>query len=95
MAVADSANGNYRVTSSDQERRVRARRSFGVAVAVLVLCLIAVLIYGWFTLRGAGLSAVALIALGGGVLLTLMLGIGLMSLLFYSHNEGYDDDVGR
>ncbi len=62
---------------------------------MLILCLIAVLIYGWFTLRGAGLSIVALIALGGGVLLTLMLGIGLMSLLFYSHNEGYDDDVGR
>jgi membrane protein YdbS with pleckstrin-like domain len=80
---------------NDQERRLRARRSFGIAVAVLLLCLVAILIYGWFMLRDSALSTVAVIALGGGVLLTLILGIGLMSLLFYSHNEGYDDEVGR
>jgi membrane protein YdbS with pleckstrin-like domain len=80
---------------NDQERRLRARRSFGIAVAVLLLCLVAILIYGWFMLRDSALSTVAVIALGGGVLLTLILGVGLMSLLFYSHNEGYDDEVGR
>jgi hypothetical protein len=83
------------VTPSDQERHLRARRSFKLAAAVLVVCLIAILVYGWFTLRGSALSSVAVIALAGGVLLTLMLGIGLMSLLFYSHNEGYDDEAGR
>jgi hypothetical protein len=83
------------VSPSNQDRRLSARRSVRLAAAVLVLCLVVVLIYGWFTLRGSGLSTVAVIALGGGVLLTLILGIGLMSLVFYSHNEGYDDDVGR
>ena len=78
-----------------EERRRRARRSFTLAAAVLLLCLVAVLIYGWFILRGAGLSTTAVIALCAGVLLTLLLGIGLMTLLFYSHNEGFDDDVGR
>jgi hypothetical protein len=83
------------VSPSNQDKRLSARRSVGLAAAALVLCLVVVLIYGWFTLRGSGLSIVAVIALGGGVLLTLILGIGLMSLVFYSHNEGYDDDVGR
>jgi hypothetical protein len=83
------------VTPANQERRLRARRSFALAAAVLLFCLVAILIYGWFMLRDSALSTVAVIALGGGVLLTLLLGIGLMSLLFYSHNEGYDDDVGH
>jgi hypothetical protein len=83
------------MTPSSPDRGGRARRSFLLAVAVLVLCLVAILIYGWFMLRNSALSTVAVIALGGGVLLTLILGIGLMSLLFYSHNEGYDDEVGR
>jgi hypothetical protein len=83
------------VTPGNQDRRLSARRSLKLAATALFLCLIAVLIYGWFTLRGSGLSTVAVIALGGGVLLTLILGIGLMSLVFYSHNEGYDDDIGR
>lgn len=76
-------------------RRAGARRSFWIAAAVLVVCLIGVVIYGWFMLRDSEMSTVAVIALAGGVLLTLMLGIGLMSLLFYSNREGFDDDVGR
>ena len=80
---------------TNAERRLRARRSFTLAAAVLLLCLVAILVYGWFILRGSELSTAAVIALGAGVVLTLLLGIGLMTLLFYSHNEGYDDDVGR
>ncbi len=83
------------MTPSNQDRRLGARHSLKLAAAALFFCLVAVLIYGWFTLRGSGLSTVAVIALGGGVLLTLILGIGLMSLVFYSHNEGWDDDIGR
>lgn len=77
------------------ENRAGAQRSFWIAVMVLFACLVAVAIYGWFSLRDSGMSTVAVIALGGGVLVTLALGIGLMSLLFYSNREGFDDDVGR
>jgi hypothetical protein len=72
-----------------------ARRSFWIAVAVLIVCLVAIVIYGWFMLRDSDMSMVAVIVLGGGVILTLVLGIGLMSLLFYSNREGYDDEIGR
>lgn len=76
-------------------RPANARRSFWIAVAVLLVCLVAIVIYGWFMLRDSNMSLIAVIALGGGVVLTLVLGIGLMSLLFYSNREGYDDEVGR
>lgn len=62
---------------------------------MLIVCLVGIVIYGWFMLRDSEMSTVAVIALAGGVLLTLILGIGLMSLLFYSNREGFDDDVGR
>lgn len=75
--------------------RANARRSFWIAVTVLIVCLVAVVIYGWFMLRDSDMSLVAVIALAGGVVMTLALGIGLMSLLFYSNREGYDDDIGR
>lgn len=80
---------------SGNARRAGARRSFWIACAVLIVCLIGIVIYGWLMLRDSEMSTVAVIALAGGVLLTLILGIGLMSLLFYSNREGFDDDVGR
>jgi len=76
------------------QRRASARRTFFLACLVLLVCLAGVAVYGWYTLRDSAMSTIAVIALGGGVLLTLILGIGLMSLVFYSNREGYDDDVG-
>jgi uncharacterized membrane protein len=78
-----------------ENKRDAARHSFWVAAVVLFVCLIGVAIYGWFMLRDSDMSTVAVVALIIGVLATLGLGIGLMSLLFYSNREGYDDDVGR
>jgi cation transporter-like permease len=75
-------------------RRAGARRSFLIACCVLLVCLIGIAIYGWFALRDSAMSTVAVIALGAGVLATLALGIGLMSLVFYSNRAGFDDDVG-
>ncbi|HXE17318.1 MAG TPA: hypothetical protein VN632_08810 [Stellaceae bacterium] len=72
-----------------------AARSFWVASAVLVVCLAAVAVYGWYMLSDSGMSTIAVIALCIGVVLTLGLAIGLMSLLFYSNRQGFDDDIGR
>jgi hypothetical protein len=33
------------------------------------------------------------VAIAGGVLVSLLVGGGLMALVFYSHRHGYDDDV--
>ncbi|HEX4113643.1 MAG TPA: hypothetical protein VH020_14010 [Stellaceae bacterium] len=62
---------------------------------MLLVCLAGVAVYGWFMLRDSDVSTVAVIALAGGVLLTLIVGIGLMTLLFYSNREGFDDEAGR
>jgi hypothetical protein len=36
-----------------------------------------------------------MVALGAGVGVTLLLGVGLMSLVYFSHRRGYDDEAGR
>ncbi len=75
-------------------RGANARSSFLLAAAVLVACFVGVGIYAWLSFRDSGLSGVGMIMFGVGLLVTLGLGIGLMSLVFYSSRAGYDDDVG-
>jgi hypothetical protein len=36
-----------------------------------------------------------LLAMGVGVVLSLALGIGLMSLVYFSNKRGYDDEAGH
>jgi cytochrome bd-type quinol oxidase subunit 2 len=76
------------------ERRAAARRSFRVALAVLAVCLVGIGIYAWITLRDSALSVSAFIALALGIIATGALGIGLMTLIFYSNREGFDDEAG-
>jgi hypothetical protein len=51
----------------------------------------------WFAGRawvyfGAGaIPAYGYFAIGGGIVLSLIVGCGLMALMFYSHKHGYDD----
>jgi hypothetical protein len=79
---------------STAERRANARRSFRLAVVVLAVCLVGIGIYAWLTLRDSELSLAAVIALALGLVITGALGIGLMSLVFYSSREGFDDEAG-
>lgn len=83
------------MTPTGEARRASARRSFWIACAVLLVCLAGIFVYGWLTLRDSNMDWIAVAALCGGVVMTLILGIGLMSLLFYSNREGYDDQAGR
>lgn len=68
-----------------------ARRSIGIAIAIFLVCLMALAVYGWLTLRDSAMSSTAVVVLAGGIVFALVLGIGLMGLLFYSNREGYDD----
>jgi hypothetical protein len=77
-----------------ESRRAKAKRSFLVAAAILAACFIVIGVYAWWTLRDSGMSAVGMIVLGAGIVITLGLGIGLMSLIYYSNRAGFDDDVG-
>lgn len=48
-------------------------------------------VYSWTELGGEPLPTYALFALGGGIAGSMIVGCGLMALVFYSHRYGYDD----
>ncbi|MFQ5467987.1 MAG: hypothetical protein ACE5DS_07615 [Kiloniellaceae bacterium] len=57
-----------------------------------LLCLAAALgVYGWWMLGDVKMSLHGYLALGLGALATLLLGAGLMALVFYSSRHGHDE----
>ena len=63
----------------------------------LVLILIASLWFAgmaWTSLGGAPMPVEGYYAMIGGVIFSLLIGCGLMVLVFYSHRRGYDDAAG-
>jgi drug/metabolite transporter (DMT)-like permease len=50
---------------------------------------------GWNSTEHVDLPASAYVAMGFGIVFTLLVGCGLMALVFYSHHHGYDDQVGH
>ena len=67
----------------------------GLAIAgLLSLSMAALAVYLWISLGDVEMSGGGILALIGGGLATLGLGVGLMSLVFYSHREGYDERAG-
>ena len=68
----------------------------GLSVALGLLTLLALAIFGayrtWVELEDVAISTNGWIALGLGALATLVLGAGLMFLVFYSSRHGYDDN---
>jgi hypothetical protein len=67
----------------------------GLAVAGLMsLSVFAVAIYLWRAMGDVPMSLAGDVALIGGGLATLALGIGLMTLVFYSNRRGFDDRAG-
>lgn len=66
---------------------------------VAVMCLLLLLSCGvawyvWSALDGVAMSIHGYIALGLGVILSLLVGGGLMALVFFSARRGYDDIDG-
>jgi hypothetical protein len=45
----------------------------------------------WVHLAGDAIPIYGWLAIAGGVLFSLLVGGGLMALMFYSHRHGYDD----
>jgi hypothetical protein len=66
-----------------------------VVVAVVpTLAVIAAMAYAWEALGDVEISTTGYLALFGGAILALAVGIGLMSLMFYSNRSGWDDRAG-
>lgn len=63
-------------------------------IAVLVVLLAAALVYAasaWTTISGPPIPTIGYVAMALGVLFSLVVGCGLMALVFYSNRHGYDE----
>lgn len=72
----------------------------GTLIVVLVLFALLALAgfvayVSWQQLAEVDIGFHGYMALGLGIGLTMLLGVGLMSLVFYSSRRGYDDAAGR
>jgi riboflavin transporter FmnP len=70
-----------------------------IALLVALLSILAVSIWfaaeGWMSVDGSAIPLAGYVAMAAGIFFTLVVGIGLMSLVFYSHRQGYDDAADR
>ena len=68
-----------------------------IIIALFALLALALWFAGtaWQRLGGAPIPLYGWIAIVGGVFFSLLIGGGLMGLVFYSSRHGYDDDVQR
>ena len=75
---------------------VRPSAWIGAAVAAAALAGVVLVVAGlWSEVGDSGISAAGWIAMILGVLATLALGIGLMTLVFISSRRGYDEPDRR
>ncbi len=83
----------HRDPAAASEGSVWTRGSWiAVAIAVLVVvAVVGVVIDLWADVGDSGISAAGWAAMTLGVLVTLGLGVGLMSLVFISSRRGWDD----
>jgi hypothetical protein len=70
------------------------RRALTTAGLLIVASLVAIGLYAWFSFADAAMTTSGYIALALGIIATMALAIGLMSLVFFSNRYGYDDEVG-
>lgn len=83
-----------------QTTKLRKRPWKSTLVAVLVIggtaaFLIAFLAYAWNLTGDTSLSGHGIAALTIGIVLTMLIGVGLMGLVFFSSRRGYDDRLSR
>jgi TRAP-type C4-dicarboxylate transport system permease small subunit len=75
--------------------QARSTRIAAGAAVVAVLAVAIVIGIFWSELGVSNISTAGWLALGFGAVATLALGFGLMTLMFISNREGYDDRANR
>ena len=70
-----------------------------IAVIVLLLALLAAALWyaagAWTSVSGPPMPTAGYVAMGLGIVFSLIIGCGLMALLFYSNRHGFDDQAGE
>ncbi|MGE0749868.1 MAG: hypothetical protein AB7K64_04695 [Variibacter sp.] len=64
-----------------------------IALFALLVAALYVGFAGWTAHGDVEMPGYVYVMMFVGVALTLLIGCGLMALLFYSHHKGYDDDA--
>ena len=77
-----------------------ARRVLGsILVLVPMMAILAAsvwfAVHGWMAVEGTDIPVEGYVAMAAGIIFTLIVGVGLMSLVFYSRRHGYDDAADR
>ena len=69
----------------------------GIGVPLLVILAAAVwfAIHAWASVGGAPMPTAGYVAMTLGIVFSLVIGCGLMALVFYSSRHGYDEQVHR
>jgi hypothetical protein len=62
-----------------------------VVLLGLLVAVIVVAVQGWRSAAGTDVPAAGYLAMAFGVVVSLVVGIGLMALVFYSSRAGYDE----
>jgi hypothetical protein len=80
----------------------RARKTSVLGTAVLVVVLLGLLVAAtlfavrsWTSIEGPPMPEVGYVAMTIGVVFSLLIGVALMALLFYSSRHGYDERASR
>ena len=70
-----------------------AMRRYLIIVPLIVLLAFALgfAIYAWNAIEGPSIPTGGYVAMGLGIVFSLVIGCGLMALLFYSSRHGYDE----
>ncbi len=83
---------------NDQANPPAARRGLDLSQTVLIMVLFGMLLFAivwsmmaWTSAEEATMSIHGWIALSLGTIFSLVIGCGLMALMFYSSRSGYDD----
>jgi fatty acid desaturase len=91
-------DGNYRARDYFKVMAQRDKPASWVTIALVAVPLFAILAAaGWYAARawvavsGPPMPAVGYLAMAIGVVFSLVVGCGLMALLFYSNRHGYDE----
>ena len=68
-------------------------KTFVVIISLLIILGISVAsaLYAWVDLETVEISTLGLVAMGAGISLSLIVGIGLMMLVYHSARSGHDE----
>jgi len=90
-----AASAPMETTMSAVDRRLKSTLLVGVPLSALLILSVWFAATAWNHIGGDPIPSYGYVAIAGGVLFSLLIGGGLMALVFYSSRHGYDDETNH